>query len=305
MFINIKNKQYREFSLKMKIVRYEIRPCSIFQGFNVIPGFNNYSINNTGTIIDRKTRKEIKPYLDNSKKNLTYKIRLYCPLKGSKTFLLPRLVYLSFVDPNLAEKFRIFMKDNDHSNLAVDNLSLENTDGDNKKITQPNKSRPIIATNVFTGERFKFVTICDFAKAVNISKNCISKSLKNIAQPRVTYNGFMFRYMDEKPVAIQTPYYHMRIGNSNRHNRVTVKADGQALFSSCKNEIERFTGNTLSIITKRMDNLSISVEGYSWSGDVSDLHKCPYMKKIKHIKGLPTQAGVTIDKSYKIRTRTS
>lgn len=284
----------------MKEQTLEIRPCSIFDGFNVVPGYNNYCVNKQGKVMCRRTRKEVKHKLSRDGNILSPVINVRCPFRGPSNIRVARLVYISFVEPNLPAGTAVYNSNDDFTKIELDKLSIEQSSViDSSAFANKHLNDPILAIDVFTGQTYSFDKVTDAAEQLRMARTTLQRTIMRYPQPRVTVSGYMLRYASEPEVKIEKPYYHMRIGNGGMINRITVRADGAALWSNSVAEIEKFTGVKMPTMLSRMRrDGSLATLRYDWTGDVSDLHTCPYISRVKRIRNLPRETTIKIDEKF-------
>lgn len=284
----------------MKEQTLEIRPCSIFDGFNVVPGYNNYCVDKYGKVMCRRTKKELKHKLSRDGNILSPVVSLRCPFKGPTNMRVARVVYVSFVEPNLAPGIAVYNSSEDFTKIELSKLSTDQTDAvDSSAFVNKHVNDPILAVDVFTGQTYSFDKVTEAAESLRMARTTLQRTIMRYPQPRVTMSGYMLRYASEPEVKIDKPYYHMRIGNGGMINRITVRADGQALWSNSVAEIEKFTGSKMPTILSRMRREgSLATLRWDWTGDVSDLHTCPYISRVKRIRNLPRETTIKLDPKF-------
>lgn len=128
-----------------------------------------------------------------------------CKNSKTKTFSIHRLVATAFI-PNPENKPYINHLDCNKQNNNVDNLewctAQENTIHASKNSLMKGaengkkRSKPLIATNITTGEETYFVSIEDACRKLNVNDSNIIKILKNKPHCK-TAKGYTFKYAKE------------------------------------------------------------------------------------------------------------
>jgi hypothetical protein len=145
----------------------------------IIDAFNNYAVSNCGNIKNVKNGKILEPHMNNEG-YLTY---TFCQDGLKKTFRIHRLVALYFLDnPNILPYVK--HKDGNPLNNKVENLEWT-------KEKDQIKSKPILATNLTTGEKFVFMSTSEASALLNINKRAITRVL-NSSRSKVHNYTFSF-----------------------------------------------------------------------------------------------------------------
>lgn len=176
-----------------------------------IKGFENYSINEDGTVINTKTGKVKKPYLN---KNNGY---LYVDLwKDNKSYKKPlhRLIAETFI-PNPKKKLTVDHKDGNRQNNSISNLRWATYNEQNSRFnTRGVRSEKIRVTHFYEErkkrggghiawkdviETMEFDSITKVAEYFDTTISNISLLLKNrtIGKRGVT-RGYLFEYINSE-----------------------------------------------------------------------------------------------------------
>lgn len=158
--------------------------------FCVIGNFSNYAVSNFGNIKNIKKNKLLTP-MKNKKGYLEYTFRQN---NNCKTFRIHRLVAIYFIE-NKFNKPYVNHKDGDKTNNHFKNLewcTAKENDNHARQNGLKTQEKPIIATNILTGESNCFKSISECGSILEINTGTISKVLK--CKRKKTHN-YTFRYL--------------------------------------------------------------------------------------------------------------
>ena len=189
------------------------RNIFIKDGLKPIPGYPDYFAKKDGSIYSMQ-HGVLKKLKENNHNRGYSQVTLFSPSGHSKIVSVHRLIALTWLDPN-PDKKQVNHKNGIKTDNRVENLEwctpqenslhsywvLGKKNVGSKKFGKENpNSKPIIGTNLKTGERIKFDYIKQASDFINLDqdkKNRASSIVANLKGKRKTAYGYYWEY-DEK-----------------------------------------------------------------------------------------------------------
>ena len=147
-------------------------------------------VTENGEVFVKKTGKALTP-----KNNGNGYLRIYIP-KIKKRFLLHRLVATAYI-PNPDNKPQVNHIDGNKLNNKADNLEWVTAQENNlhaRKLGLIKQNKPLLVTNIETGEEIVFESLSECARFLNCNKFYVHRALNGI-DDRTQYKGFKFKYI--------------------------------------------------------------------------------------------------------------
>ena len=152
---------------------------------------NKYAISNLGNLKNVRTNILLTPQIHNGYFSVTI-----CINGRKQTLRIHRLVAMYFI-PNPQSKPYVNHIDGNKLNNKADNLEWVTAQENNlhaRKLGLIKQNKPLLVTNIETGEEIVFESLSECARFLNCNKFYVHRALNGI-DDRTQYKGFKFKYI--------------------------------------------------------------------------------------------------------------